>query len=95
MIDSMRIAMVPVYCFEVFCFIFFNDMMKLIKHLMKSSICSLFFQINYFVIYLLYFRTKHYAHKSFLAATAVFEKALIYVTLKQKQKAHEYLQKSL
>jgi hypothetical protein len=34
-IDFMQIVMVPVCCFEGFCFIFFNDMMKHIKYSMK------------------------------------------------------------
>ncbi|CAF1324054.1 unnamed protein product [Rotaria sordida] len=43
------------------------------------------------IIYL----AKRFDTKSFLAANAVLEKGLIYLSLKQKQKAMEYLQKSL
>ncbi|CAF0884907.1 unnamed protein product [Adineta ricciae] len=38
---------------------------------------------------------KQFDEKSFLAANAALEKGLIYLNLKQKQKALEYLQKSL
>ncbi|CAF1072988.1 unnamed protein product [Adineta steineri] len=38
---------------------------------------------------------KRFDNKSFLAPNALLEKSLIYITLKQKQKAIEYLQKSL
>jgi tetratricopeptide (TPR) repeat protein len=53
------------------------------------------FSTKYFLKFFLYFSGKKFATKSFLAPNAVLEKALIYLTLKQKQKAHEYLQKSL
>jgi hypothetical protein len=44
---------------------------------------------------LLIFRAKQFDEKSFLAPNALLEKGLIYLGLKQKQKAMEYLQKSL
>lgn len=52
----------------------------------------------FFVIkktHLFHFRTKSFSEKSFLAANALLEKALIYLGLKQKQKAMDYLHKSL
>ncbi|CAF1564669.1 unnamed protein product [Rotaria magnacalcarata] len=39
--------------------------------------------------------SKQFDEKSLLAPNAVFEKAIIYIDLKQKQKANEYLQKSI
>ncbi len=43
----------------------------------------------------IYFRSKQFDEKSLLPPNALLEKAMIYIDLKQKQKANEYLQKSM
>jgi len=42
-----------------------------------------------------YLRSKQFDEKSLLAPNALLEKAMIFIDLKQKQKASDYLQKSM
>jgi hypothetical protein len=42
-----------------------------------------------------YLRSKEFDEKSLLPPNAVLEKAMVYIDLKQKQKASEYLQKAM
>jgi hypothetical protein len=42
-----------------------------------------------------FFRSKQFDEKSLLPPNALLEKAMVYIDLKQKQKANEYLQKSM
>ena len=61
---------------------------------MKLSICSFFSNQNEEMIFVS-FRSKQFDERSFLAPNALLEKAMIYIDLGQKQKANEYLQKSM
>jgi hypothetical protein len=62
---------------------------------MKLLICSFELLILFIEFFFLSLRSKEFDEKSLLSPNAVFEKAMIYIDLKQKQKANEYLQKSM
>ena len=96
MINSTPIVMVPVFYFVVFFFTFYVASTKLTKHSTRFSICS-FSQRpkDFFSSHLHPSRSKQFDEKCLLAPNAVMEKAMIYVTLKQKSKANEYLQKAM
>lgn len=96
MINSMPIVMVPVFYFVVFSFTSYVASTKLTRHSTRFSICSFSRRSqNLFSSHRHRSRSKQFDEKCLLAPNAVMEKAMIYVTLKQKSKATEYLQKAM